>query len=91
MKSLKAVAVIAGSLIAVGVGSPAFALGVGTADLVSTNINGSETTIESDGTVQSDELDPENKDSTLHKVKGAAEGMNNPPALGRIAGVSVPR
>jgi hypothetical protein len=75
MKSLKAAAVIAGSLIAAGIGSPAFALGVGTTDLMSTNINGSETTIEPDGTVKSDELKPEDKNSMLHKVKGTAEGL----------------
>ncbi|GGK46993.1 hypothetical protein [Streptomyces flaveus] len=89
MKSLKAAAAIAGSLIAAGVGSPAFALDA--TDLASTSLNGGTTTIESDGTVRSDALNTKNKDSALHKVKGAAEELSNTPTLARIAGVPVPR
>jgi hypothetical protein len=87
-KSLKAAAVIAGSLIAAGAGSPAFALGAAT-DVVSTNLNGVNMSVPG-GTLQSEVLDTENKNSVLHKVNGATDELNNPKVL-RLSGVSVQR
>jgi hypothetical protein len=88
MKSLKAAAVIAGSLIAAGVGSPAFALDA--ADVASTNLSGGVNTSVPGDTLQSDVLDTENKNSVLHKVDVATEELNN-PKLARLGGVSVRR
>ncbi|MEG3628713.1 hypothetical protein [Streptomyces poriticola] len=87
MKSLKAAAVVAGSLAAAGAAAPAFAYD--TADLTPTSLNGAVNTL-TKGPVdvmplqqQSDALDTENKDSALHTVKGATERLN---AAGSLLG-----
>ncbi|MEV0224769.1 hypothetical protein [Streptomyces sp. NPDC050704] len=85
MKSLKAAAVVAGSLVIAGAAAPAFA-----ADLTPTSLNGGlESAL---GAVanepvdamdamplqsQSNALDTENKDSVLNTVKGATDTLNS--------------
>ncbi|MFF1549122.1 hypothetical protein [Streptomyces sp. NPDC058291] len=82
MKSLKAAAVVAGSVALAGLAAPAFAA---PADLTPTSLNGAVDTL-ARGPVnledamplhhQSDALDTENKDSVLSTVKGAAGALN---------------
>ncbi|GAA3915477.1 hypothetical protein GCM10023084_78610 [Streptomyces lacrimifluminis] len=83
MKSLKAAAVVAGSLVIAGAAAPAFAHD--TADLTPTSLNGAVDTI-AKGPLdveqlqplqhQSNALDTENKDSVLNTVKGATTALN---------------
>ncbi|GGX54392.1 hypothetical protein [Streptomyces fructofermentans] len=82
MKSLKAAAVVAGSLVIAGAAAPAFA-----ADLTPTSLNGGlESALGSVGSQplnpmplqsQSNALDTENKDSVLSTVDGATEALNS--------------
>ena len=82
MKSLKAAAVMAGSLAVAGAAAPAFA-----ADLTPSSLNGglnsaitSVTTEPVDAMPlqsQSNALDTENKDSVLNTVKGATDALNS--------------
>jgi len=82
MKSLKAAAAVAGSVILAGVAAPAFAA---PADLTPTSLNGAVDTL-ARGPInvedvlplqhQSDALDTENKDSVLNTVKGATRDLN---------------
>ncbi|MGW0417334.1 hypothetical protein [Streptomyces sp. NPDC003015] len=88
MKSLKAAAVVAGSLVLAGAAAPAFAYN--NADLTPTSLNGAVNAL-TRGPIdvmplqhQSDALDTENKDSVLNSVKGATEDLNND---GGIVGV----
>jgi hypothetical protein len=88
MKSLKAAAVVAGSLVLAGAAAPAFAYN--SADLTPTSLNGAVNAL-TRGPIdvmplqhQSDALDTENKGSVLNTVKGATEDLNND---GGIAGV----
>ncbi|MFJ3302467.1 hypothetical protein ACIPSA_04995 [Streptomyces sp. NPDC086549] len=92
MKSLKAAAVVAGSLAVVGAAAPAFANS--TADLTPTSLNGAVDTL-TKGPLdvndvmplqhQSDALDTENKGSLLNTVKGAAGALNqHNPLLGGL-------
>ncbi|MBX7546768.1 hypothetical protein [Streptomyces sp. NPDC004232] len=91
MKSLKAAAVVAGSVALVGVAAPAFAY---TATDVTPTLNGavnqlSKGSITLDDSMplqhQSDALDTENKDSMLHTVKGATGAVNqHAPLLGGL-------
>lgn len=81
MKSLKAVAVVAGSLVAAGVAAPAFADDA--SDLTPSSLNGALQTIATQKTLdvrpiahQSDTLDTENKHSVLSTVNGAAATLN---------------
>ncbi|MET9252401.1 hypothetical protein ACGFZL_02795 [Streptomyces sp. NPDC048182] len=84
MKSLKAAAVVAGSLVAAGAAAPAFAYD--TADLTPTSLNGAFNSL-TRGPIdvmpikhqgdQSNVLDTENKDSVLHSVKGATSDLNS--------------
>ncbi|WP_121747369.1 hypothetical protein, partial [Streptomyces sp. E2N166] len=75
MKSLKAAAVVAGSLVAAGSAAPAFAYDA--ADITPTSLNGAVNALTAEPIDvmplkhQSDALDTENKDSVLHTVKGA--------------------
>ncbi|MBV1939579.1 hypothetical protein [Streptomyces sp. BV286] len=81
MKSLKAAAVVAGSLVIAGVAAPAFA-----ADLTPTSLNGglesalgaltNEPVDAMPLQSQSRALDTENEDSVLSTVKGATETLN---------------
>ncbi|MEU9306045.1 hypothetical protein [Streptomyces sp. NPDC048256] len=87
MKSLKAAAVVAGSMVLAGAAAPAFAT---PADLTPTSLNGAVDTL-TRGPInledampvqhQSDALDTENKDSVLSTVKGATSALNNHNAL----------
>ncbi|MGW1718700.1 MULTISPECIES: hypothetical protein [Streptomyces] len=84
MKSLKAAAVVAGSLVIAGAAAPAFAYD--TADLTPTSLNGAVNTL-TKGPLdvdqlqplqhQSNALDTENKDSVLSTVKGATTALNS--------------
>ncbi len=84
MKSLKAAAVVAGSLVIAGAAAPAFAYD--TADLTPTSLNGAVDTL-AKGPLdveqlqplqhQSNALDTENKDSVLNTVKGATTALNS--------------
>ncbi|MEV1068924.1 hypothetical protein [Streptomyces sp. NPDC050263] len=91
MKSLKAAAVVAGSLALATPAAPAFAT---PADLTPTSLNGAVDTL-ARGPVnledamplqhQSDALDTENKDSVLSTVKGATGALNtHNPLLGGL-------
>ena len=92
MKSLKAAAVVAGSVALAGVAAPAFAYN--TADLTPSSLNGAVNTL-TKGPLdlnqamplqhQSNALDTENKDSVLSTVKGAAGSLNqHNPLLGGL-------
>ncbi|MFF4569018.1 hypothetical protein [Streptomyces sp. NPDC001410] len=93
MKSLKAAAVVAGSVALVGVAAPAFAAH-STADLTPTSLNGAVNTVSKGGLTlndvmplqhQSDALNTENKDSVLSTVKGATGALNqHNPLLGGL-------
>ncbi|MFI8227478.1 hypothetical protein ACIGDI_01480 [Streptomyces sp. NPDC085900] len=81
MKTLKAAAVIAGSLVLAGAAAPAFAYN--SADLTPTSLNGAVNAL-TKGPIdvmplqhQSDSLDTENKDSALSTVSGATKTLNN--------------
>lgn len=83
MKSLKAAAVVAGSLVVAGAAAPAFAHSP--ADLTPTSLNGAVNTLTSGRLTaadamplqhQSEALDTENKDSVLNTVKGATTALN---------------
>ncbi|MEW2044624.1 hypothetical protein [Streptomyces sp. NPDC005476] len=91
MKSLKAAAVVAGSMVLAGAAAPAFAT---PADLTPTSLNGAVDTL-TRGPIslrdampiqhQSDALDTENKDSVLSTVKGATGALNSHnPLLGGL-------
>ncbi|MFI5871800.1 hypothetical protein ACIBAH_05035 [Streptomyces sp. NPDC051445] len=91
MKSLKAAAVVAGSMVLAGAAAPAFAT---PADLTPTSLNGAVDTL-ARGPItledamplqhQSDALDTENKDSVLSTVKGATGALNSHnPLLGGL-------
>ncbi|MDQ0930698.1 hypothetical protein [Streptomyces turgidiscabies] len=83
MKSLKAAAVVAGSLVIAGVAAPAFAHG--TADLTPTSLNGAVNTLTEGPLVQQvkplqqqwNALDTEKKGSMLSTVKGATTALNS--------------
>lgn len=92
MKSLKAAAVVAGSLALVGAAAPAFAQS--TADRMPTSLNGAVETLargplEVDDVMplqhQSKTLDTEDKSSVLNTVKGATGALNqHNPLLGGL-------
>ncbi|WP_328871484.1 hypothetical protein OHT76_15930 [Streptomyces sp. NBC_00287] len=91
MKSLKAAAVVAGSLVVAGAAAPAFAHS--TADLTPTSLTGAVNTLTSGRLTpadamplqhQSDALDTENKDSVLNTVKGATTALNQGGLLGGL-------
>jgi hypothetical protein len=91
MKSLKAAAVVAGSLVVAGAAAPAFAHS--TADLTPTSLNGAWNTLTSGRLSpadamplqnQSNALNTENKDSMLSTVKGATTALNQAGLLGGL-------
>ncbi|MET7284474.1 hypothetical protein [Streptomyces sp. NPDC005573] len=94
MKSLKAAAVVAGSVALAGVAAPAFATSHNAADLTPTSLNGAVNRLASGPLTvgdlmplqhQSDALDTENKDSVLSTVKGATTALNqHNPLLGGL-------
>ncbi|KOV58319.1 hypothetical protein [Streptomyces sp. MMG1121] len=92
MKSLKAAAVVAGSVALVGAAAPAFAYNA--ADVTPTSLNGAVSQL-AKGPVtlhdamplqhQSDALNTENKGSLLNTVKGATTALNQrSPMLGGL-------
>ncbi|GAA3782120.1 hypothetical protein [Streptomyces chiangmaiensis] len=91
MKSLKAAAVVAGSLAVSGIAAPAFA---GEASNVTpTSLNGALETITSQKSLdvrplahQSDSLDTENENSVLSTVKNATTTLNQQGAPARLLG-----
>ncbi|MEU3830882.1 hypothetical protein AB0F36_37190 [Streptomyces sp. NPDC029080] len=92
MKSLKAAAVVAGSVALAGVTAPAFAYNA--SDVTPTSLNGAVNQLTKDPLSlddamplqhQSDALDTENKDSLLSTVKGATTALNqHNPLLGGL-------
>ncbi|WP_330310106.1 MULTISPECIES: hypothetical protein [unclassified Streptomyces] len=84
MKSLKAAAVVAGSMVIAGAAAPAFA--VEASDTMPTSLNGALETITSQHSLsledvqplqhQSNALDTENKSSVLSTVNGATKALN---------------
>ncbi|MGW2488721.1 hypothetical protein ACWCV9_16130 [Streptomyces sp. NPDC001606] len=92
MKSLKAAAVVAGSLALAGAAAPAFAYNA--TDVTPTSLNGAVNQLTRGPLTlhdampiqhQSDALDSENKDSVLHTVKGATGALNqHNPLLGGL-------
>jgi hypothetical protein len=81
MKSLKAAAVVAGSLAIAGAAAPAFAYDA--TDVTPTSLNGAVNTLFKGPIApaplqqQSNALDTENKDSVLSTVKGATTALNS--------------
>ena len=91
MKSLKAAAVLAGSLAVAGAAAPAFASNA--SDLTPTGLDGTLGTLTAQQTPdahsvqhQSDALDSENKDSVLSTVKSATTRLNQTGDTGRLLG-----
>ncbi|WRZ92839.1 hypothetical protein OHB54_29600 [Streptomyces sp. NBC_01007] len=84
MKSLKAAAVVAGSLAMAGAAAPAFAAGA--SGLTPSSLNGALETVTSQRSLsaqdvlplqhQSNALDTENKSSPLNGVNGATKKLN---------------
>ncbi|AZM77652.1 hypothetical protein NC239_25820 [Streptomyces sp. G3] len=92
MKSLKAAAVVAGSLVAAGSAVPAFAYDASdAAALTPTSLNGAVNALTAEpidimpikhqSDARSNALDTENKDSVLHTVKGATSELNSANGL----------
>ncbi|MET7738879.1 hypothetical protein [Streptomyces sp. NPDC005385] len=85
MKSLKAAAVVAGSLAVAGAAAPAFAAGA--SGLTPSSLNGALETITSQRSLsvqdvmplqhQSNALDTENKNSLLSTVSGTTKALNS--------------
>lgn len=75
MKPLKAAAVVAGSMVIAGAAAPAFA-----ADLTPTSLNGALDTVASKpldaSPLATNALDPDNTESAVKTVKGAADSLN---------------
>ncbi|WP_225832035.1 hypothetical protein [Streptomyces sp. NK08204] len=92
MKSLKAAAVVAGSIALAGVAAPAFAHNA--ADLTPTSLNGAANTLTKGPLTLNDAmplqhpsnaLNTENKDSALNTVKGVTGALNqHNPLLGGL-------
>ncbi|MEU4151175.1 hypothetical protein [Streptomyces sp. NPDC026659] len=87
MKSLKAAAVLAGSVALAGAAAPAFAY---TGDLTPSSLNGAVDQVAKGGLTvrdvmplqhQSNALDTENKASALNAVNGATTALNQPDQL----------
>lgn len=80
MKSLKAAAVVAGSIAIAGAAAPAFAYEA--ADVTPTSLNGAVNTLFKGPIApqplqqQSNALDTESKGSVLHTVSGATKALN---------------
>ncbi|GAA2893315.1 hypothetical protein [Streptomyces mexicanus] len=90
MKSLKAAAVLAGSLVAAGAAAPAFAYD--TADVTPTSLNGAFNSL-TKGPIdvmpvrhQTDALDTEKKGSLLNRVNSTTKNLNDgaAPLLGGL-------
>ncbi|GHF89368.1 hypothetical protein [Streptomyces thermodiastaticus] len=90
MKTLKAAAVLAGSLVAAGAAAPAFAYGP--AEVTPTSVNGAVNTL-TKGPIdvlpvrhQTHALDSEKKGSLLNRVNGTTKSVNDEtaPLLGGL-------
>ncbi|WJV47491.1 hypothetical protein [Streptomyces flavofungini] len=86
MKSLKAAAVLAGSMAVAGAAAPAFA-----SDLTPTSLNGGLETVLGQSMldtkpVSTNMLDTENKDSVVNTVKDTAEGVNQGGGPAKLLG-----
>ncbi|MFD9880403.1 hypothetical protein ACFWZT_02915 [Streptomyces alboflavus] len=86
MKSLKAAAVLAGSMAVAGVAAPAMA-----SDLTPTSLNGGLETVLGQSMldtkpVSTNMLDTENKDSVVNTVTDAAEGVNSGGGPAKLLG-----
>ncbi|MEU0041378.1 hypothetical protein [Streptomyces sp. NPDC006333] len=94
MKSLKAAAVVAGSMVIAGAAAPAFAAGA--SDLTPTSLNGALETITSQRSLslkdvqplqhQSDALDTEKKGSVLNSLNGTTKTLNSAGAPAQLLG-----
>lgn len=94
MKSLKAAAVVAGSMVIAGAAAPAFAAEA--SDLTPTSLNGALETITSQRSLsledvqplrhQSNALDTENKSSVLNTVSGATKALNSAGGPAQLLG-----
>lgn len=91
MKSLKAAAVVVGSLALAGASAPAFAADA--THTTPTGLNGALETVTSQKTLdvspfshRSDSLDTENKDSVLSSVKSASAALNAQGGPTRLLG-----
>ncbi|MER7686718.1 hypothetical protein [Streptomyces sp. NPDC097610] len=94
MKSLKAAAVVAGSMVIAGAAAPAFAAQA--PDLTPTSLNGALETLTSQRSLdledlqplrhQSDALDTENKNSVLNTVNGATKAINSAGGPAKLLG-----
>ncbi|MER5397540.1 hypothetical protein [Streptomyces sp. NPDC002599] len=99
MKSLKAAAVVAGSLVVAGAAAPAFAAGA--SGFAPSSLNGALETVTSQRSLnaqdvlplqhQSNALDTENKDSALSGVNGAAKTLNTTASPAQLLGGLPPR
>ncbi|MBM7089918.1 hypothetical protein ABZ606_01415 [Streptomyces sp. NPDC012461] len=97
MKSLKAAAVVAGSLVVAGAAAPAFAYD-SSADLTPTSLNGAVNALtqgpidvmplKHQSDARSDALNTENKDSALSSVNDATDALNS--AGGLLGGLPLP-
>jgi hypothetical protein len=93
MKSLKAAAVVAGSLVVAGGAAPAFAYDP--ADVTPTSLNGAVNALTREPIDpmplkhQSNALDTENKDSVLSTVKQATTKLNSNGGL--LGGLPLPK
>ncbi|MFM9693600.1 hypothetical protein [Streptomyces europaeiscabiei] len=90
MKSLKAAAVVAGSMAIAGVAAPAFAYDA--TDVTPTSLNGAVNSLFK-GPIepaplqhQSNALDTESKGSVLHTVSGATKALNSPGGPSKLLG-----
>lgn len=94
MKSLKAAAVVAGSMVIAGAAAPAFAAEA--SNLTPSSLNGALETITSQRTLnvedvmplqhQSKALDTENRGSLLNAVKGTTKALNATGSRARLLG-----
>ncbi|MFE2532483.1 hypothetical protein [Streptomyces sp. NPDC059371] len=94
MKSLKAAAVVAGSLVVAGAAAPAFAAGA--SGVTPSSLNGALETVTSQRSLnaqdvlplqhQSNALDTESKDSVLSGVNGATKTVNSAAAPAQLLG-----
>ncbi|GAB2906393.1 hypothetical protein [Streptomyces heilongjiangensis] len=91
MKSLKAAAVVAGSIAIAGAATPAFAYDA--ADVTPSSLNGAVDTVlshplevEPPLQQQSNALDTENKDSLLNTVNGLTKTLNSPTGPTQLLG-----
>ncbi|MET8135345.1 hypothetical protein [Streptomyces sp. NPDC005251] len=94
MKSLKAAAVVAGSMVVAGAAAPAFAAGA--SGLTPSSLNGALETVTSQRSLsaqdvlpvqhQSNALDTENKSSLLNGVSGATRTLNTADSPQQLLG-----